>query len=194
MSYILDALKKSEQERRQQSGESPTLQTVHRPKVGVEPKSAWPLAISLLVLAALVIAVWLIWPRFSVTLNPELERTAVKVSVDNGEPKKTSVEGVAITDSTSVASEKAQGITAAPSPVVELWELPDNVQAQIPALTFSFHVYSENPARRTIIINNRRVNEGAKLSDKLVLQEITSDGVVLAWEQFRFRIPVVEAW
>ncbi len=56
-------------------------------------------------------------------------------------------------------------------------------------------MYSANVDRRTIIINKRRVKEGAVVSEGLTLIEITEKGVVLDWKKrYRFMIDVVENW
>ena len=74
-------------------------------------------------------------------------------------------------------------------------DLDANTRTAIPGLTFSFHVYSDNPSLRTIIINNRRVKEGAFVEKDLLLEEISPQGVVLIWQnRVRFSIDVVESW
>jgi general secretion pathway protein B len=73
-------------------------------------------------------------------------------------------------------------------------ELPDDVRNNLPAMTFSFHVYSTNPQQRTIIINNRRMREGEEISAGVQLQEITEDGVILGYQQYRVHISVLSGW
>jgi len=78
--------------------------------------------------------------------------------------------------------------------IEEVGELPDEVRNNLPAMTFSFHVYSLNPQQRTIIINNRRMREGDEVSAGVQLQEITEDGVILGYEQHRIHISVLSGW
>ena len=70
MSYILDALKKSDQERQQNNG--PNLQSVHRqqPAIKAAPSKLWLLIIFLLVLIVAV-AGWLFFslPNASITVK-----------------------------------------------------------------------------------------------------------------------------
>ena len=74
-------------------------------------------------------------------------------------------------------------------------DLDAYVRAEVPGLTFSFHVYSDTPVRRTIIINGRRVREGEWVEKQLLLEEITPKGVILIWNGLhRFSIDVVDGW
>ena len=80
------------------------------------------------------------------------------------------------------------------APVQQLWELPEAVRRGLPPMTYSFHVYSSDPQRRTIIINNRTLREGQQVSDGVLLEEITPDGVILATGGYRVQIPVLGEW
>lgn len=78
MSYILDALRKSETERRQ--GRVPDLgqqvQMIHKPKKKSVPVLVWVVAIAL-VLNAVLLA-WLFWPRVSDTAAQEPASTSAE--------------------------------------------------------------------------------------------------------------------
>ncbi len=200
MSYILDALKKSDQERQQNNG--PDLQTIHRPRH--QHKSGakvFGLVIGFsivgVIVSAAVIWYWLDPQTFERPDKPEQKvissetRPAEKITTAANppavqQPPQPSA-NTAVVNNRSIDSEPL-------SPVVEFWELPDPIQKAIPALTFSFHVYSDNPERRTIIINKRRVKEGDSIEPRLSLTEITKDGVILQWDKRRFSINVVESW
>lgn len=205
MSYILDALKKSEQERQKHNG--PTLQTVHRPLITESRSGAafWFLVVLCCVLSiALATAVWRYMssahhfaslPAQTVEAVPA---PAVAVESVQSEPALTAplheqARGMA-TETVEDKPTVEPAPVDMPAQVIEFWELPDPVQREIPPLTFSFHVYSTNPERRTIIINKRRAKEGEQVSDGLRLVEITMTGVVLQWERFLFRVNVVEQW
>lgn len=194
MSYILDALKKSDQQRQQGTG--PNLQTVHRPLIGNNESPLLKLIVSLLVILLLLLGVGGGWYLFkgAPSVPQETKRQSeASTTVDK-----------------SIVSGKAKVHTALKSPVVELVpktvkkinssalrfnDLDANTRASIPSLTFSFHVYSDNPSRRTIIINNRRVKEGELIEKSLLLEDITPLGVVMLWNnETRFSIDVVESW
>ena len=176
MSYILDALKKSDQERQQNNG--PSLQTVHRPHlVNKQARNKTIIILLLLIVLAVIAAAgWFFYA------SPVLQQPSVSKPMTQPIAQPEPVQAV------------APQLTPADY-IVEFSELPDPVQKAIPALTFSFHVYSDNPARRTIIINKRRVREGDNISAGLLLEAITEQGVVLQWQgQHRFNINVVESW
>lgn len=203
MSYILEALKKSEQERQQNNG--PTIQNIHRPML-VKRSSRGVLYYLLVFLVFLLIVSFVIvgWYQF---LHWQPARPAPVPGYQSA-PGKTGAD-VTASDAESVVTPAPSNPTpsnptpaetahvqAAPSPplVKDFWELPDTIKAAIPPMTFSFHVYSDNPDRRTIIINNRRLREGELISDGLKLIEITPEGVVLSWQKQYFRLAVVENW
>jgi len=49
-------------------------------------------------------------------------------------------------------------------------------------------VFSENAAKRMIIINNRICREGDMVEDGLFLDRIIWEGVVLRYQEIRFRM------
>lgn len=212
MSYILDALKKSDQERSRERG--PTLASVHgnwRPP----QRRGWHMAVGLTVCLVLAAAGWggLRWwwsedPSHGGTLpaalspvGPETDDSAIGTTGADLAP----AAGIAVAptdaDPADIALDSGPAATAGSverqrlqPPLQELWELPDPVRAQLPALTFSFHVYADDPPRRTIIINGRRHSEGDEMPGGLRLEEITRDGVIMQFRDRRIMIPVVNDW
>ncbi|MFT5692050.1 MAG: general secretion pathway protein B [Oceanicoccus sp.] len=204
MSYILDALHKSDQERQEKQG--PTLQTIHRPHIINKSQDSSPvLTIFIISTISLIIlvSVWLFFP---------LQTGSIKlISESTPTPKNTNTIIEAVSPSIlqkpllkepELANTQPNSDTKIPakpeqSPhmLVHFWELPNSVQQEIPALTFSFHVFSENSERRTIIINKHRVKESEWVAKDLLLEEITKDGIILIWmDKYRFSINVVENW
>ena len=184
MSYILDALKKSDQER--QSGKGPSLQTVHSPKRfhAASNDLKWVIAILLCILLALVAFLG----------QPYWQRPASQTTTVATVPKAAAVSPQA-TMTAPVQSRSEQSKPILNTAAIRFVDLDADMRAEIPSLTFSFHVYSENPQRRTIIINNRRVREGQLVEKGLLLEEITELGVVFIWQdKLRFSIDVVQAW
>lgn len=183
MSYILDALKKSDQERQQ--GKGPTLQTVQRPLRSRRAASAVWLTVALALGAALAAGFFGYLSRTpAVVLAPTPIQPAPVVNPNSAPAQRSASAPVAVLAPVDVGTQ----------PPLAFWELPDPVQAEIPAMTFSFHVFSPSPSRRTIIINERRLHEGDAIKAGLLLEEITEQGVVLRWQQHRFYIPVVDNW
>ncbi|VAX07234.1 hypothetical protein MNBD_GAMMA26-1091 [hydrothermal vent metagenome] len=68
--------------------------------------------------------------------------------------------------------------------------LPSSMHAQIPELEISVHMYSETPSKRFVYIQSARYGEGARISDGLVLEEITSTGVILDYRGSLYRLPI----
>jgi len=182
MSYILDALKKSDRERQDNSG--PTLQTIQRPlprATHLNSRLILQLVIVVLLFLLALAALWIV--------NSGVAKSAPQNAVANDVSPASEPLAVVVT-------EPQTRVTAVELPVlVPFWQLPDTVQQDIPPLTFSLHIYAENPKRRTIIINKNRMTEGDRVLPELQLESITKQGVILNWKKtYRFSIDVVEAW
>lgn len=67
-------------------------------------------------------------------------------------------------------------------------ELPLSVRQELPKLTIVAHIYSNNSASRMANINGRTVREGQDVADGIKLEEITLNGVILSYRDYRFRI------
>ena len=67
-------------------------------------------------------------------------------------------------------------------------ELPLSVRQELPALTIVAHIYSNNSASRMANINGRTVREGQNVAEGIKLEEITLNGVILSYRNYRFRI------
>lgn len=77
--------------------------------------------------------------------------------------------------------------TVAPNPpaaseeaVPRLASLPASDRAQLPPLKLSMHVYADDPAQRFVILDGRRLQEGASPATGVVLEQIRRDGLVLS--------------
>jgi general secretion pathway protein B len=69
-------------------------------------------------------------------------------------------------------------------------DLPVSVQDGLPPLKLAGHIYSEDSARRMIIINNRICREGELIDNQIYLEKILRDGVVLRYQEIRFRMNI----
>jgi len=80
--------------------------------------------------------------------------------------------------------------TATPSTATgeprRLADLPVDQRRQLPPLKMSMHMWA--PTQRFAIIDGARVAEGDRLGDAVV-EAITADGVVLAWQGQRLHLP-----
>ncbi|WP_019530138.1 general secretion pathway protein GspB [Dasania marina] len=195
MSYILDALKKSDQQRQQGAG--PNLQTIHRPVLANTDSPLLKLILTLLLLLLLALAAVAGW--YFLSANKSASDNSQQVTLQT-EAKPAAEAEVGTTLAQTQTQTQTQPAVVNPPPVlntsaIRFNDLDANTRTAIPGLTFSFHVYSDNPSLRTIIINNRRVKEGALVEKDLLLEEISPQGVVLIWQnRVRFSIDVVESW
>lgn len=219
MSYILDALKKSEQERGH--GSAPNVQTLHSSSLNyhANKKQLWPyfllaaIAINLAALLYFIIArddvETTVHAQRSMTETPSAlsgtSQTAVNEAVAaaraSGQTesviyKPVSMPGPArrtalpVTQAALSETRQSQGNRT----VVEMDELPLDVLQHIPVLEFSAHVYSSNPIQRSIVINGRFMEEGDWLAANLFLSEITPDGAIFDFQGQLFHQGVVSAW
>lgn len=196
MSLILEALKKSEQERRRER--APDLRTVHQPVLVTAPRVfrwRW-LLIGLLVLNLNALGIWWLLDQRSQPASAAVVAPPTAVVRDNpvvaSEPRTEAP--AAMTAREAPQALPAPAPTLAEPPVRSLTELPSDVRASLPAMTYSFHVFSANPERRSIIINERRLREGDEIGGGWQLEEITEEGVVLAGAGERVYVPVLSQW
>jgi general secretion pathway protein B len=70
-----------------------------------------------------------------------------------------------------------------------LAELPPTVRADLPELTISGHVWSDETALRLLTVQDRIVHEGEEAAPGVRLESITPDGAVFVHRGWRFRVP-----
>lgn len=78
--------------------------------------------------------------------------------------------------------------TAASTRVPSLAELPEDVRRSLPALTVSGAMYSDQPASRMLLINNRVFHEGDQPVAGLVLEEIRLKSAVFSYRGTRYAV------
>ncbi|GMR17884.1 MAG: hypothetical protein BMS9Abin33_0278 [Gammaproteobacteria bacterium] len=188
MSYILDALKKSERERSQQ--ELLTGRDNSRSE-GVSDRSdtrkqGFLVGLVLVVLTGILIVLWqkeddkveIVSNKIPATKATESSRTnkpVVKTEVDNNESKTLSVR----------TGNKARSYQEIPF----FWELPTSYRQGISALAVTIHVYSPDPTQRILFINNHEYKSGDRTREGARVQKIVPQGVVLSINGQRFKLP-----
>lgn len=208
MSYILEALKKSDSERQQQPRSLPLKDLA--PLASRKRTTNYPLLIPIILVAILLGIAGTFWYQYylqtqqtvhvdnhvkketisSPTLLPTEDATE-EIVVDIFEPAPilrlppVNRKRVYVSDSNIQNSSAYMGIA-------HLKELPTDIQALIPPLKFVGHAYAKEPARRMIIINNKIVREGDTISTGLTLKEITISGVILNYKTILFQIVLDE--
>lgn len=206
MSYILEALKKSEQERQQ--GHVPDLQTLQPQLLDSTHRSEkWPfITIGVLALALVFVLGW---------MRPWSQQQTTLTDSHNTEPTKSTPALAAVTDvkeTNTSAHVRAiqQKPVRAPDPVVQqvyseppslalesvphLLDMPSLVQQAIPNMEFAGHVYTSNAMQRSVIINGRSMAEGEVLVEGLRIEQITQNGVVFSYQDQLFQMPILQDW
>ncbi len=210
MSFILEALRKSELERQRQAGPSiaelPLARTDRRLPAAL-------VAIGLLLAVNAAVLSWFLLrdPPAPAAGSPapvaaDPERTASAALAAGPAPQ-----------AEPLAQGAAEGYTADPAPqdsrapeapdptllpdapgtgaVAYAEPLPPPIDATqlqpagLAELNVDLHVYADDPARRAVFINGRRYSEGMTLTEGPMLEQITRDGAVINHRGQRYLLP-----
>lgn len=205
MSFILDALKKSETDRQQQgSAEFSGVPTSSRR----EGPPRWLWALGLLLAVNLVVLVGLfLRPDPAPAVNTPVPATA-QVTQTATEESGAFVEQVAAARQNAPRQETPKPIVEqeaaveaaqprAPAPgnstsslaLPTIHELVANGAITLPELHVDIHVYSEIAEDRFVFINMNKHKEGTRLAEGPLVEEITPQGVVLVHNGTSFLLP-----
>ena len=206
MSYILDALKKSDRERPREGAALPLHEV---PAFRVRPRGARRggivAAVVLLALTAGVAGAWIarsvgearqqaigttaaivipvVPAAAEVGAQADASLKADSAARDSTVMSQPPVDNVAIAATgESALSSSAPGASVTREGLLELWQLTEAEQRYLQGLDVSFHVHSNDPAQRAVIINGLRAKEGQSLGEDLRLAEIVPDGIVLEFQ------------
>lgn len=210
MSYILEALKKSEQER--QLGHVPEFsQTQETPKLAAPRWPRWLLLALLVNALILVVLAWRMWGTqtqsavvvappavvaptsvtpASVARAPEPDIAAPVLPVPPSPlaPPVPSVQSPVAEDTSQVTvSPPVVDESAAAGP--PRWDdLPLDERAQLPAPRIDVHVFAQEPERRFVLINLHKFRVGDRLDEGPTLVAIVNDGIVLSYAGREYRV------
>ena len=219
MSFILDALKKSENDR--QDATPAEFTTVA--STGDTPSAPvwlWVLG-ALLAVNAVVLAIFLLRPdaamppreAASTPVAPAAEPAAAPSSArsdfsaqiaearrDRPAPRPAvepapSAAQTTVTGTRTVAAPPAERAAAEPTAgrqtflLPTLTELRTNGTLDLPDMHLDIHVYSEVPSDRFVFINMSKYRERASTKEGPAVTEITPDGVVLDYQGRTFLLP-----
>jgi Type II secretion system protein B len=209
MSFILDALKKSENRRRKKSAQLP--RSIHEP---VAYKIARPRQWTLWVLLFLVInAALLVWLVSSWMMTTDSESISThepaQLTERNIIPVRESEATELVAIDVSSSPDQTSGIVDTTQPTIEVISIPANlpiprtekkvyafqqlpasIQQQIPELQMALHAYNREDSGTSMIqLNNRIYREGDKISTTLTLESITAEGAVVRYDGYRFLLP-----
>jgi general secretion pathway protein B len=115
------------------------------------------------------------------TVKPRPEPTRAAPAVAAPAPPKAEVKPEPFTPAAAPA-------TATLTAVPLLSDLPEDLRRQVPALTITGAVYSENPAQRLLLVNNLVLAQGALAAPEVKLEEIQARSSVFSFRGTRFRV------
>ncbi|MEO1244789.1 MAG: general secretion pathway protein GspB [Pseudomonadota bacterium] len=211
MSFILDALKKSENERQQQaSAEFAAIPSAPAPAGA--PRWIWVLG-ALLSVNLIAVAATLLWKDDPVPVStaapaassvpvagtaPAAARTSTPDSSSSGfaerlnlaprrEPPPAATTPAAAAGSVEQPQQPVRD--ASPLALPTLTEIRLREGSDLPDLRLDIHVFSTIPENRFVFINMQKYQEGSVLDAGPRLLEITANGVVMDHRGTRFMLP-----
>lgn len=207
MSFILDALRKSETERQQQSGgEFSSVPTSSGNAQSL--KWLWLLAallgVNLAVLAGILLRpdtppaapAPVESPQEAAGVAPQTEEPSFAEQLETARQaqaeRRQSASEAAETATTSTAADEGPAIDApqqSSGRILTFDELRLTGALQLGDLHLDIHVYSENPAERFVFINMDKLREHSQLKEGPVVDEITPEGVILDYQGMTFLLP-----
>lgn len=205
MSYILDALKKSEEERNAARGGANDTPR----ESAVVIRHNWPAIGALLLLLNAILAVLLVW--WNAAPTAETADTAI-IETPATSPSNTANENATAATIRDPDADLAAQLRAkresqallpastAPAPAVLpplppsdkvpfLRQLPLAYQQSLPELAVNIHVYSPQTEQSILYINNRNYRAGEFLQEGMRVEAIVPDGAVLSYRERYFKLP-----
>lgn len=91
--------------------------------------------------------------------------------------------------SASVAIAPSPPAAVSGSTVLRLSDLSIEERRGLPPLKLSMHMWNDDPAQRFVILDGNRLHEGDRIGEAIVTT-ITPDGVMLEWNGRRLKLPI----
>lgn len=208
MSFILDALKKSETDRQQQGSAEFSGVPTSAPRREGPPAWLWIVGALLLVNLAVLVGIFLrpdvgpAEPVAPVQVQSDPEPVAEKdgfaeqvaVARQNAPRREESAAEPVAAPAARRAPRSAPSVRIASTPrnvaaLPTVHEVTANGTLSLPELHVDIHVYSESARDRFVFINMAKHNEGSRLAEGPLVEEITPDGVVLSMNGTTFLLP-----
>jgi general secretion pathway protein B len=192
MSFILDALKKSESERSQQSG--PVLMDIRVvPPRQTTPAWVWILGVVLLAHLGLLSALLLRRGSANTQQEPQIAAAAPQQAPVLGPAAAPAPAPMALPEPMLPATPVTLPLPLPAAPTAALTNLPtaqDLIASglPLPPLGLNFHAYTSQPSSRYILLNTEKLREGDISSSGLRLVSVTPEGAVLEWHGRSFLI------
>lgn len=198
MSYILDALKKSDQQR--QRGATPTLPPAQATMAAPRQSSSVFYGVLAAVLLCAGIAIGWLHPWQAEQPAHATEPFAANPPIPNAGQTPLTPRPAQFAEQKLPAPSPAPAVQAI-SPrepanpaaaeqeqrVMPFSGLPLAIQQEIPEIKIQLHSYSSKSINSIVSINSRMLKEGDSLVPGLRLEQITPDGVILSYKGYRFQ-------
>lgn len=193
MSYILDALRKSDQQR--QRGTAPTLLTAPPSLMETrQPRVVVYWVLGAILLGAGIAIGWLYPWQHATSSAKTTVRTLPQTDSPQADSRPRHVPAP-IAPAPRQASREPQAALRAPAPievapesvVVAQRDLPLLIQRALPELQISMHAYSAQPEARLVRVNDKLLREGDSAAAGVRLEKITPDGMIFSYRNYRFR-------
>ena len=218
MSYILDALKRADAERergvvpglyaRQLAPSGATTRTPGRKLILIAVGTT-------LLLGAMAVALWLgraapdstprvvpdltaAKPAPALVVRPPEVVATVQSPVQQPAPANAATPPPAPAPAVTAKPATTAPASPAPKPTASapptpaaaplLAELSDDIRRQIPALTITGAVYSDNPGQRLLLVNNQVLPQGSLAAPEVTLEEVGAKSSVFSFRGNRFRL------
>ena len=209
MSYILDALNKSEEEKKQHK--TPGLNTIHiraDRQRSRNSKWLWPAFGLVLVLINLGFVLWFtadkgntvsnqnitnphqVRPSPAATTNPKPQQYRPAKLIQNANKGSSNQTAQNRRSTLKTVDVPRQTKAALPEPTQDRL----SPEIQINDIWFSSHIYAEDRSLRMVVINGKRFREGDPIARNLELQAITQEGVIVKQGNQLIPISVLSNW
>lgn len=190
MSYILDALKKSEEERRQNAPErGAPAQIMQTPATSSAATPPWLIALVVGLLLAVVVMAGYLMSRSTTEPVPSapvsVDRPVAEDVAPQAKPGSEPADARPVKQKETVTSTLAEPVSPVPvvetslAPAPKTGAPPEAQLRTIPTLDITGHLYSSVPERRSVTMNNRVWREGDVVTGGIRIKEITKDGLTL---------------
>jgi len=205
MSFILEALKKSEKKQQKKNGQ--TVRTVYEPApVRKGSPRFWGIGLLILLFFNGALLLWFFapWQQSSQPVNPastaptaveQTESRAVATGVSSSPIEKKALTPSVAAQQQSAVVQPQPEVKPLPVPrnekkVYRFSQLPVSIQRRIPTLKMALHAYNrKNPSASLVQLNDHILREGEMVTDKIRLEKITAEGAVLHYDGYHFLLP-----
>lgn len=185
MSYILDALRKSEAEH---SRETPPSLATTAPTMATSRRGFTIALVAVIAVNLVLVALWLTgWQPWNFVAQ------APEATITQPVPDAETAAATPVIAPVPAPVANPPAVTASPEPTAPIAESVAS-SASVPTLDVSTHVYSADAQFSAVTINGRRRTVGDVIAPDTRLIEVTETGVVVDYRGERVVIDVLQDW